>query len=426
MKRRLFLRSLWLKGVVLPSAYFLSPSLRATERPPHPVTGLSPEEAPAPRGCGRTETGESKPRFPTVVRDFYDPYLELIRLLKEATEIEHSLMIQYLFAAYTLKPQYQTIVGPPVPSSDGLLGIAIEEMQHLATANKLLVALGSSPNLDRQDFPHEPDIYPFELNLERMTRNSLARYTYVESGRDSIPMTGPMPAFDQAICDELRDELGMDTGLNHVAKLYGIIIDQIEGMRADGTLQLDNVDDWLVQLKATMIEGEQQHFRFFSNLLLGNHPAFEGKGNPWLLPEDHADHPSFNVATNPTAYFGHEGQILSAEARALAWLSNLHYWMVLMLLDLHYRKDSPALNAMAQAHMVGPLQSLAAALAEYGTGLPFDRLSIGYAPAPDRAGNMAFIRRLSAEADTLARKMGDGLPPGYPLGLHEATLAVLD
>ena len=44
----------------------------------------------------------------------------------------------------------------------------------------------------------------------------------------------------------------------------------------------------------------------------------------------------------------------------------------------------------------------------------------------ESAGNMAFIRRLSAEADTLARKMGEDLPPGYPLGLHEATLAVLD
>ena len=40
-----------------------------------------------------------------------------------------------------------------------------------------------------------------------------------------------------------------------------------------------------------MIEGEQNHFRFFSNLFLGRHPAFEGKGNPWKLPEDHPDHP---------------------------------------------------------------------------------------------------------------------------------------
>ena len=80
-------------------------------------------------------------------------------------------MVQYLFAAFTLKPKYAALVGPPEPSSDGLLGIAIQEMQHLASVNKLLVALGSGPNLERQDFPNEPDIYPFPMSLERLTRS---------------------------------------------------------------------------------------------------------------------------------------------------------------------------------------------------------------------------------------------------------------
>jgi hypothetical protein len=35
-------------------------------------------------------------RFSTVKRAFDDPYLELVRLLKEGCEIEHGLMIQYL------------------------------------------------------------------------------------------------------------------------------------------------------------------------------------------------------------------------------------------------------------------------------------------------------------------------------------------
>jgi len=35
-----------------------------------------------------------------------DPYLELIRLLKEGSEIEQDLMVQYLYSAYALKPEY--------------------------------------------------------------------------------------------------------------------------------------------------------------------------------------------------------------------------------------------------------------------------------------------------------------------------------
>jgi hypothetical protein len=196
-------------------------------------------------------------------------------------------------------------------------------------------------------------------------------------------------------------------------------------MADEDTLPLDDADEWLGQLNDIMIEGEQNHFRFFSQLFLGMHPAFEGEQNPWDLDEDDPDYPSFYVPPNPTAYLGHENQIRSSEARALAWLGNLHYWMVLMMLDLHYRIDSEALNAMAQTHMLGPLRSIAGRLAEYGSGLPFDRLSLGYSPAPDPAGNLQFIGRLSREADTLARKMQTELPPGYPLELHQATSALI-
>jgi hypothetical protein len=76
--------------------------------------------------------------------------------------------------------------------------------------------------------------------------------------------------------------------------------------------------------------------------------------------------------------------------------------------------------------IIAPLQSIAGRLAEYGSGLPFDRLSLGYSPAPDPAGNLRFIGRLSREADTLAHKMQSDLPPGYPLELHQATSALIN
>src|SRR3954454_23915800 len=79
----------------------------------------------------------------------------LAMLLHVAAEIEHSLMVQYLFAAYSLG-------GPQVPPElrdevrdwqETILGIAKEEMGHLVTVQNLLTALGFPVNLDREDYP---------------------------------------------------------------------------------------------------------------------------------------------------------------------------------------------------------------------------------------------------------------------------------
>jgi len=411
---------MWRNSIALPSAYLLSPTVGRT------ATAIPGTEEMAPRrGCGRDEKGKDRPKHGVISRDFIDPHLELIRLLKEASEIEHSLMIQYIFAAYSLKPAYQELVGPPVPSSDTLLGIAIEEMQHLAAVNKLLVELGGNPNLGRLDFPYEVDIYPFPFRLEKLTKISLARYTYVEAGRHSMPTRDEPGSNDQAFCDALTNDLGTDTQMNRVAGLYEEILTQMESMDSAGILALEDFAGWKEQLIYIMEEGETNHFRFFRSLYMGEHKLFANSGNPWDLPEGHKDYPAFDIEPDPTAFWGHEKQIPSKEARAYAWLGNLHYWMVLMMLDVHYRHASPQLNAIAQTHMVGPLQSLAVGLADYRVGLPFDNLSLGYAPGPDAASNIEFINRMSIEAETYARKMGDSLPGGYPLGLHAATRQIL-
>lgn len=56
-----------------------------------------------------------------------------------------------------------------VPSIN-LVGVAVQEMHHLARVNELLGQLRAPPNLVRQDFPYEHDIYPFELSLEPLSR----------------------------------------------------------------------------------------------------------------------------------------------------------------------------------------------------------------------------------------------------------------
>ena len=76
-------------------------------------------------------------------------------------------------------------------SSSDLLGVAVGEMLHLATVNKMLVAVDAAPNLVRQDFPYETDIYPFELNLEPLTRTTLARHVYAEASAEALDPAHP-------------------------------------------------------------------------------------------------------------------------------------------------------------------------------------------------------------------------------------------
>ncbi|MFF2147684.1 ferritin-like domain-containing protein [Kitasatospora sp. NPDC058190] len=107
-------------------------------------------------------------------------------LLHVAAEIEHSLMVQYLFAAYSLG-------GPQVPEhlradvrrwQEIVLGIAKEEMGHLLTVQNLLLALGGPVHLSREDYPWGTDFYPFPFTLRRLTPETLARYICAESPPD--------------------------------------------------------------------------------------------------------------------------------------------------------------------------------------------------------------------------------------------------
>jgi Ferritin-like len=97
------------------------------------------------------------------------PYLELVRLVREASEIEHALLVQYLYASFSVKSRYQAVIGTG-GDSISLVGVAVQEMHHLARVNELLTDLHAALNLVRQEFPYEPDIYPFELSMEPLSR----------------------------------------------------------------------------------------------------------------------------------------------------------------------------------------------------------------------------------------------------------------
>ena len=107
-------------------------------------------------------------------------------LLYIDAEIEHGLMVQYLYAAYSLG-------GPQVPEKyqamirgwqEVIFGIAKEEMGHLLSVQNVLKLIGAPLNFSREDFPWDSPFYPFPFSLEPLSLQSLAAYVFAESPVD--------------------------------------------------------------------------------------------------------------------------------------------------------------------------------------------------------------------------------------------------
>jgi hypothetical protein len=414
-RRRLF--RVALQGATLPAA--LSPlgglpgELRAATGLPAPA-GLTVGSAHGePVGAGR------------VVRDFKDPYIELLRLLHAAAEIEHALMTQYLYAAFSLKPIYQAIAGQGSPNTHDLLGVAIQEMQHLGKVNQLLVALGAAPTLIREDFPYEPDIYPFRFQLEPLSRASLAKYVWTEAPVGATDAGKAQTTADRAFCGELERALGKRARPNYVGSLYDAVIAAAKELDATRDAGLPRLEPWIATLHDIKVEGEIGHFQLFKSVFTGTHEGFGGRADIWSRPLADPLYPAYQLPINPTAYVGHDQQIPDPQTQGLAWLGDLHYWILLMLLSAGYSRGSAEHIALARVHMMGPFWSLARRLAALGSGMPFDPLSVGYARGLTREGNTRLLSRLLGEADAFEKRLGALLPADYPADCCRGTQRLL-
>jgi len=395
--RRSFLHRMLAHGAALPAASALASSMSAFAETPASV----------------------EPRA-RVVHHFESPYLELVRLLREACTVEHALLLQYLYAAFSVKPAYSGLVGSGAPGAHDLIGVAVQEMQHLGAVNRLLVTLGASPNLVPLEFPFEPDIYPFELNLEPLTRASLAKYVYTEAPAGFFE--GKAPG-ETALVSEVLRTIGAKRRPNHVGSLYCAIIDLVREVgREPGAPDLQ---PWVKKLEAIKDEGEVDHFRFFRSVFLAQHQAFGGRGDAWELAPSDPAYPSYALPSNPTAYPGHENQIQDTAARSLAWLGNLHYWTALLLLEQYYRFDDQAARGLALMQMMGPMMSIGRHLPKLGAGMPFDAASFGASPALDAAHGRRMAIALLKEAQSLTRQIEASLPPDYAREIATQTLSAL-
>jgi hypothetical protein len=125
---------------------------------------------------------------------------ELLYLLGEAAELEHSVCCSYLYAAFTLQADPgEGLTAGQLPVVAGwkrtINEIALQEMIHLALVNNLLAALGGAPRLGRHNLPQRSPYAPeIQLTLAPFSEQALQRFLHIErpEGLDISTMAGAL------------------------------------------------------------------------------------------------------------------------------------------------------------------------------------------------------------------------------------------
>ena len=131
----------------------------------------------------------------------------LIYTLGKAAELEHLIMLQYLFAAFSLKQHVREVLSEETLVAvqrwrATLLSIGAQEMLHLALVQNLLTAVGAAPRLTRPNFPMPAYSYPAGVRIELLAfgEAALRHFAFLErpEGRD-VEDAEAFEAIEQAV-----------------------------------------------------------------------------------------------------------------------------------------------------------------------------------------------------------------------------------
>jgi CDGSH-type Zn-finger protein/truncated hemoglobin YjbI len=113
-----------------------------------------------------TRGGLAPPEAPIVIEHREALYY----MMCQAAELEHGIMCQYLYAAFSLKQSQDEGLRPAEAEAvqrwrQHINHIATQEMLHLALVQNLLSSIGGAPHLSRPNFPHPASHYPAGVHL---------------------------------------------------------------------------------------------------------------------------------------------------------------------------------------------------------------------------------------------------------------------
>ena len=350
---------------------------------------------------------------------------KLIHLLSEASELEHLICCQYLYAAFSLKQSEAEGLDwqEAMHTRDWaqlLLLIARQEMEHLGLASNLLTSIGGAPHFSRPNFPQTKKYAELPFRLVPFSEEMLHRFICLERP-DNVPWSEACGPFDPkvrtqahggpefsgqpeeslaALYDDIRRLIAnfpatdaelfigppnaeIDGDILHVnfprpGALGGVwdvtlfdITDRQAAFRA--------IDLIISQGEGGPGAEEYTHYRWFRQMLdeyrsaLARNPTFE---------------PARPLVSNPALFRhsdagGEETLITNPEAREVLDLFNGAYEALLLLLYRLYGHPDMATNQVtALAYTMFPMMTqIVRPLAEILTSLPaFDH------PSPMRAG----------------------------------------
>ncbi len=214
-----------------------------------------------------TALAEAAPPADLAIDPPLSPRDEVIFLLHVASEVEHALLVQYLYAAFALRLQGN--LGPGAPPNAAqltkgwfrdILQTAMEEMGHLLTVQNILTYLGGPLTFEREDFPFRADVYPFHFRLQPLQRKSLAKYVAAER---PDPVHG-LTQEEQKDLDDLLASLEHTETINRVGRVYDRLIQTAgeltpDDVRPDRPGFQETWQNWRTVNPASFIQRDQNN-----------------------------------------------------------------------------------------------------------------------------------------------------------------------
>jgi len=298
---------------------------------------------------------------------------QIFYLLAEASEIEHTLMCSYLYAAFSMKCGTESGFSEREAEAvnrwrKAIMSVAIEEMGHLLIVANLTAAIGGRPHFTRPNFPVRAGYFPsgVVLRLTRFSFETLDHFIFLErptgveksdgEGFESVEHKreqahqGLMPSSqDYVTVSHLYEAIRAN--LNAFAERSGadsLFVGTESGQIGPDIVQMPGVEtisdlhsasraiDLIVeQGEGSPADHDDSHYRRFQAVkreyaaLLAENPHFE---------------PAYRVAENPVMRRPPEPEgkvFINAEPAALILdLANAVYGMLLRFLVQAYSKSA--------------------------------------------------------------------------------------
>ncbi|WP_149184819.1 ferritin-like domain-containing protein [Streptomyces sp. TRM49041] len=392
---------------------------------------------------------------------------ELVGVLRDAAAIELAVMLQYLYAAYSVPThgagleyvrrgvwtpeQLRLACGDGGETLDEgirsmLLNIAREEMIHFLLVNNILTAVGEPFHVPRIDFGtvNQELSVPLDFSLERLGLGSVERFTLIERPDDLVgevrrgdtAAAAPAPYDDRhpyASLSELYADIR--EGLQRVPDLFMVekgrgggehhlfLRESLNRQHPDYQLEVDDLSSALFAIDVITEQGEggvlgprtaeRSHYASFlriSDLLCGA-PATGTRpgGERW--------NPAYPVVRNPTLGHGNPAMetVTDPDARSVMELFNRSYFMTLQLMAQHFgeRPDESLRRSDLMNAAIDMMTGLMRPLAELLVTLPSGRRGMTAGPSFELTEQPAPVSRpdvarrgISLRLDHLAAACG--------------------